>query len=269
MQKKVREFLAAPYGKDDYFGVLQKFLKKRLDKGRSVHTIARLYYNLYPIGETLDNPPIDEVSRDWLKQYVDKQWLEYAPETMRTFIGDVRQFFKWCKKKRHLPKNIAKSIKPVRKRKRRNRRAKAAPEADMQSLMTHLADQLKNDGLVYRGFFKNLQAAESGWTDESIRTLRDLFIITFLYETGVRAGELSTLGTRTMQEATKTLAAAYMITVVGKTDDRDYSFTNHTAELWHIWQQVRPDGGGSMPSLAGAAITNPTASSPTASAKCL
>ena len=88
-----------------------------------------------------------------------------------------------------------------------------------------------------------MQAIQDGWTDESIRALRDLFIITFLYEIGVRAGELSNLGTRAMNEATKTAAAAYAITVIGKTNDRDCSFTNRTAELWRIWQQVRPEGG--------------------------
>ena len=203
MQKKVREFLAHPYPDKSYFGVLQKFLKKRHKKGCSEKTINRLYYNLYPIGTKANNTLVSELSRSWLKKFVDEQWLNYAPDTMRTKIGDIRQFFKWCKKKGHHSKNIAKPIKPARHRKRRHRRAKAAPEADIQRLMQHLAMELKKANLVYRDVFKNLAAAENGWTDEAVRILRDLFIITFFYETGVRAGELSKLGSRTMAEITK------------------------------------------------------------------
>jgi integrase len=35
-------------------------------------------------------------------------------------------------------------------------------------------------------------------------------------------------------------ASAYMITAVGKTDDCDYFFTERTAELWRMWNAVRP-----------------------------
>ena len=73
MQKKVREFITHPYPKDSYFDVLQTFLKKRHAKGLSEHTIARLYYNLYPIGKKLDNSPVNELTYSWLKQYVNQQ----------------------------------------------------------------------------------------------------------------------------------------------------------------------------------------------------
>ncbi|MEM7113065.1 MAG: site-specific integrase [Chloroflexota bacterium] len=70
--------------------------------------------------------------------------------------------------------------------------------------------------------------------------LRDIFIITFLYETGARAGELSSLGTEIMNKTTKCRQKTYWLTVYGKTDDRDLSFTERTAELWRAWQTVRP-----------------------------
>ncbi|RMG74902.1 MAG: hypothetical protein D6711_07810 [Chloroflexi bacterium] len=257
MQKKVKTFLEHPYPKESYFGILQKFLKKRLAKGISEYTICRLYYNLYPIGEKLGDNPITDLNRKWLKEYVKLRWLTYSPDTMRTCIGDIRQFFKWCKKKGYHPKNIAKSIKPTRTRKNRKKRSKAAPEAHIHKIMSHLANKLQQNNLIYRDIFHNLQASPSGWTDKAIRDLRDLFIITFLYETGARAGEISNLGAKAMNEATKTPAAAYTITVIGKTNDRDYSFTNRTAELWKIWEQIRPAGANEYAVIGWAANHQP------------
>lgn len=239
--RKVEEFLAMEYPKGAYWTILQTYIRKRRGRGLSEHTLARIYYNLHPLGQALDNPPLTDLSAAVLRSYLDGLWLRYAPDTMRTIIGDVRMFFKWAKKKGH-SKNIAKHIKPVRQNPRRRRRARAAPEVDVQRVMEFLAGQLKDGDLVYRDLFRVLQPAETGWGDGAVRALRDLLILTFLYETGARVGELSRLGSQAMDEVTSRRAAVYLVTVTGKTNDRDRYFTERTAELWRIWQRVRPAG---------------------------
>ena len=234
---KLERFMTGIYPAGSYFAVLQLFLQKK-QKRVSQFTVARLYFNLQPIGEELNNPDIEQISREWLDDYIERCWLGYAPETMRTMIGDVRQFFRWCKKKKYT-KNIAQGVKPVKRRQRRNRRVRPAPEADIKKLIEFLAKPLKQEVLLYRDVFQVLQPA-AGWPDEAVRVLRDLLIVVFLYETGARVGELAKLGARVMDEATKRPRESYLITVIGKTDDRDRLFTERTAELWRVWQQVRP-----------------------------
>lgn len=240
---KFQKFLAGSYTTKSYYATLQTFLKKQQRKGKSIHTIERMFYNLHPIGEKLNNPQLNQITRNQLRAYIDNSWLHLARDTMRTRIGDVRQFFKWCKKKRLHKQNIASKIKPVKQKfRRRRRRLKAAPERDLKQIMKHLAGQLKNNGLIYQGLFKELCIAEEKiWSKQEIMTLRDLFAVTFLYETGARAGELAELGSKAMNRATSQRSCAYTITVVGKEEDVEYYFTQRTAEFWHIWQQIRPN----------------------------
>lgn len=235
---KLDKFLCSQFPKGSYNHALKKFLKKRSAK-ISPHTIARLYYNLHPIGQATDNPQIDTLTADWLITYIDQLWLKYAPDTMRTTIADIRLFFKWCKKKKHHSKNITKRIRPIRRR--RSRRKKAAPEESIQQLIQHLSAQLTRHNLIYRNVFNDIDIADpADWPPAMQRTLRDLFIITFLYETGARVGELCKLGSKALNDSTRHPATAYQITLIGKTNDRDYFFTEKTAELWRMWQQVRP-----------------------------
>jgi integrase len=152
---KIDNFLEGNYPPGSYNYVLKKFLKKR--RGNvSEASIDRLYYSLHPIGREWERP-FKELNCLWLKIYVDELWLRYARDSMRTIIGDIRQFFRWCKKKGHLSRNIAKSIKPVRRR--RSRHTKAATESDVKEIIKNLADQLKASGLVYCDLFSIPQAA--------------------------------------------------------------------------------------------------------------
>ena len=235
--KNYARFITTRHHKGSYNHILTKFLRNRRKKANSERTIERLYYSLHPIGIAANNPQLTAVSNQFLIQFTNTCWLTHAPETMRTRIADTRQFFRWCKKRGYTKRNIAKAIKPVRQNHRRNQRNKAVPEQNAIALMEHLANQL--NGRLYRDIFRNLQT-ERQWSSSDVRTLRDLFILTFLYETGARAGELVTLGSRAMDTATKQPAHSYAITMNGKTNDRDRYFTNHTAELWHIWQHIRP-----------------------------
>lgn len=236
---KIKTYLQTSYPAGTYHHTLQKFLYKQRQKGLTTHTVSRLYYTLHPIGNKLNNPAIRQITRHQLKNHVAQCWLHYAPDTMRTIIGDMRHFFKWCKRKGHTPKNLAKKLKPIRRRPGRGQK-RAAPEKNIHALMRNLANQLTP--LIYRDLFRTLQPAPAGWDYYTRQTLRDLLILVFLYETGARVGELVTLGAKAINNATKTSRAAYQITVVGKTNDRNRYFTERTAELWRIWQQIRPAG---------------------------
>jgi len=238
--KQVRLFMASQPPPGSLHAILKTFLLTKHRKGLSVHTVNRYYYSIHPIAEAHEGGSVSDITAAWLKGYIDGCWLRYAPESVRSIITDVRHFFRWCKKKGHHKKNIAKRIKPAKKRPRRHRRTKAAPEAGIIAVMRHLAGQLIERGLIYRDIFRRLALGDGEWDYPDILCLRDLFILTFLYETGARGGELAALGSQAMCAAVDKPASVYMVTVIGKTDDSDYYFTSATADLWHIWQQVRP-----------------------------
>jgi len=104
-----------------------------------------------------------------------------------------------------------------------------------------LANQLKSADLVYRDIFGILQTSETDWTYQMKKVLRDLLIVLFLYETGARAGELANLGSKKVNETVKERGDVYLITVEGKTREREHYFTKYTAELWRLWCKIRPD----------------------------
>jgi integrase len=237
--RKINEFLSSEYTEGSFYAVLKKWLLRKYKGGISPHTLARIYYNLQPIGRELDNPPLADLSREWLASYVKKCWLTLAPETMRTKVGDLREFFRWCRKKRLTKTNLAKAIAPVKQKASRYRRARSAEESEIKTTIAYLVEEL--DGLVCRDSYGELYTADFPWTYYQQQALRDLFILVFLYETGCRVGELANLGSAAIAAAIKSRTAAYTITVLGKTEDRDYYFTTHTAELWQCWQEVRPD----------------------------
>lgn len=240
MDKRVHKFLLEAHPKGTYHHVLQVFLQRQIGKGLSPATIARLFYNLHRLGQQLPRPQIHTITRTWLRAYVKECWLTYAPDTMRTKIGDIRQFFKWAKKNGFAPKNLAKPIKPVKVKRRRRRKSKAPQEGNIYALMRETAVPLVENGLLFRNFFGGLETETEDWPYSAVHQLRDLFIMVFIYETGCRAGELCALGSKTMNDATAERNPIYMITSIGKTDDQDYYFTQATADLWHIWQKVRP-----------------------------
>lgn len=253
MNKCVQQFLLETFQEGSYYGVLKTFLLKQEEKGLSSATINRLYYSLHPIGTQLHNPPITELNKQWLKSYTRQLWQTYASESVRTYIGDIKQFCKWCKKKGHLRKNIAKRLK---KPKRRQQRGKiyAAPETDVFKLMAYLVEELKT--AVYRDVFGLLQIEQREWLDREVKLLRDLFIVTFLYETGARVGELANLSSSQMNKATTTPAPTYTIIMVGKTEDVTRRFTQRSAELWRIWEQIRPSIEGKS-AIIGWSNANP------------
>lgn len=238
MSKKLDLFMGTRYPVDSFHSTLQTFLTKKRKGGISEFTVQRYFFNLFPMGEELGNPAIKTVKRDFVKQYVDRLWARYARDTVRTAVGDIRHFFLWCKKKKRTKKNLAKHIKPVARKVHIVRRSKAVPEADILTVLAHLTEQLGEK--VYRDLFGVLTLTDEALTNTELTALRDLFALTFLYETGARVGELSKLGTAVMNKATRVPATVYYVTVSGKVGAPDRYFTERTAEVWRLFSQVKP-----------------------------
>lgn len=235
MKPRIQAFLNKDYEAESYFYALQQFLIKR-HKKISPHSLDHLYNSLVSLGEFLNNPPLATITKQDLKRYTKQLWRKYAPGTIKPIIGDIKQLFNWCKKKELLIKNPAKQLRKPRPRPAED---KAAPEDMVTQVLNHLVSKLS--GLVYRDIFGNLVAKPSEqWSQADKLLIRDLFILVFLYETGARAKEVAELGSAVMERVCKTPKDVYRVTSTGKTEDRDMRFTNATAELWHIWQQVRP-----------------------------
>lgn len=108
----------------------------------------------------------------------------------------------------------------------------------MLGLISYLGYEV--EPLLYRDVFGNLQIIQDGWTYKMRKGLHDLTAMMLLYETGCRAGELCNISNRQMSRTIQQAASAYPLTVYGKENDRTYRFTNATAELCRLWQQLRP-----------------------------
>lgn len=233
---KLVVFLSANLPAGSFHAALQLFLGSRRKRGISEYSVIHLFNSLWPLGDWLDNGPVTAVTPRLLKNYHEALFLRYAPGTVRPVVGDIRQFFAWCKKRRLIEQNPAKRLAKPRPRRGRD---KSAPETAVSGVITHLAGKLSH--LVYRDLFGTLQAEPPDkWGDVDRLTLRDLFVVVFLYETGGRAKELAQLGSRTIERECRAVKAAYVVTSTGKTNDRDLRFTEVTAELWRVWVAVRP-----------------------------
>ncbi len=233
---EIKEFLTTRQTSGTFNDALKIFLSKRHKKGLSDYSVIHLYNSLHPMGQELKNPPLATLAPQTVRAYVDTLWLRYAPGTMRPIIGDMKQFFGWCKKKGYTGKNLGSRLTKPRPRRATS---KAAREADVAAVINHLVGLLRHH--VYRDVFGNLvHDPAPAWGEAERLAIRDLFVVVFLYETGGRARELTTLGTKVMERTCQTSKAAYTVTSIGKTNDRDLRFTNSTAELWRIWSAVRP-----------------------------
>ncbi|MEM7113066.1 MAG: hypothetical protein AAF614_11585 [Chloroflexota bacterium] len=160
---KIETFLETSYPPSSYYAVLRKFLRKK-QKSLSTSSVERLYYSLHPVGcgmANRTNPQISTLTKADLEDHIVRLKLKKSVATVETVIGDLRHFFKWCKKRR-LCKNIAKTIKPMRRKKRISQRARAT-EATIKHLLQHLAAQLKHR--MSRNIFTALDVAlTEQWT---------------------------------------------------------------------------------------------------------
>lgn len=205
----------------------------------SPYSVAHLRSSLTGLCRSLGDPPVAAVTYAELRAYIDGLYLRYKPGTIKPVVGDIRQFFRWAKKRRHIERNPAKRLKPPRRRV--DGESRAAPENDVRRVLDYLAGRLAR--VVWRDLFGNLCAmSPDGWTYDERQTARDLFILSFLYETGGRAGELWRLGVVAMEFAITAPGPVYCVTSTGKTGDTVLRFTGATAELWSVWYGVHPGG---------------------------
>ncbi len=209
----------------------------------SPYSVTHLRASLEPMARALGDPLPASVTYAALCLYVDALRLRYKPGTLRPTVGDLRQFWRWAKKRGLVERNPAKRLRgPSRRVVAAAAEPKAAPEDAARAVLAYLAGRLSR--VVWRDLFGNLCAAPGDkWTDDDRRLARDLFVLAFLYETGARAGELWRLGRRAMVEATTAPGPVYRVVSSGKTGEAVLRFTTASAELWSVWECVRPAGG--------------------------
>jgi len=230
----------------------------------SPYSVTHLRGSLSRLAVALSNPPLSSITYDILRGYVDGLYLRYKPGTVKPVIGDIRQFFRWSKKRKLLDRNPAKRLKmPSRRAVVESSDSKSADEGDVRRVLDYLAVRLAR--VVWRDLFGNLTAAPVGeWSYHERQTARDLFILSFLYETGARAGEIWRLGAQAMESAVAGPGPVYRVTSTGKTGVASLRFTVATAELWTVWNSVRPVSDyaivGWQPGGLPAPMTTPTIS---------
>lgn len=208
----------------------------------SPYSVAHLRASLEPMARALGDAPVDGVTYGDLRAYADGLRLRYKPGTLRPLVGDIRQFWRWAKRRKYVSRNPAKRLRgPSRRVVDEAATPKATPEDDARRVIDYLAGRLSR--VVWRDLFGNLCAAPMGeWGDDDRRLARDLFIVTFLYETGARAGELWRLGRRAMVESIAGPGPVYRVASSGKTGEVVLRFTTAAAELWSVWEIVHPGG---------------------------
>jgi len=241
MDRQLRVFLANPQ-KTPHLITVKKYLEFKLYiMGLSPHTVTRMLYNLR-------NLPLPEdffsATPSIIKDYIEACWRRYSAETMRTKIGDIRQFCAWLKENELTHTDLAINIKRIKKRPRRQHKKKKLDQVDKNTLIliNVLAKQLKKNNIIFKNIFGQPEINKTPNATQ-ILMIRDLFILMFLYETGARVGELCKLGTKTINDAINAQQQVYLLTMFGKTEDRDRFFTQPTADIWRIWNSARPDKG--------------------------
>lgn len=208
----------------------------------SPYSVAHLRSSLAGLGRALGDVPVDSVTYSSLRAYVDGLYLRYRPGTIRPIVGDIRQFFRWARKRKLVAGRPAKRLRgPSRRMVVDAAVPRAAPEADVRQVIDYLASRLAR--VVFRDVFGNLSAAPSDcWAPEDRGAIRDLFVIVYVYETGARVGELRRLSSRAMDAATASPGPVYHVISTGKTGYQTSWFTSATAELWSVWSAARPRG---------------------------
>lgn len=212
---------------------LQRFLQEKAIE-TSAKNCAHLFESLYPLCQALPN--LAEVTFEVLTRKRVELRSRYSNGSIRSKIVDWRTFFRWCKKRKLVKRNPAKRLSLPKVRGTN----KAATDADVQAVMRSLAGRIQHR--VVRNLFGQLEAIRPDlWNSIERHAVRDLFILTFLYESGARGGELANLTVKDMMQALQSDNSGelvYSVEVFGKTDEQTYLFTEKTAEVWRVWRQV-------------------------------
>ena len=251
LQKKAREFLSnEPTPRGTFRHIVYLFVRNRLneyeDGEASINSVSRTCNTLIAATRVVEQIVSAEtkyatIRGRIIKKAIEILWQRYSYNSMRTIIMDLRSFGRWAYQNEHHDMNITRMLKPPKRRVSR-KRARAVPPTDehVHQVMRHLATQLTDRGLLERLEDGTLWHAIDGWRLMDQKALRDLFILTFMYETGIRAGELSRLGSAAVQRTTETAQKTYEMYAFGKTNERKRLFTESSAELWRVWWVIRP-----------------------------
>lgn len=242
---KLANFLLKKKQSSNSLSILQLFLQEKAATTTTANA-EHLFESLYPLLKA--HPNLKSITYNDLQQTRLDMRNQYATGSIRSKLIDYRTFFKWCLMRGYVDHNVAKGLTLPRVRPR----DRAADDHDVQAVLRHLAKKL--DNVVIRNFFGRLEIiAGAKWNKWQQHAARDLFMLTFIYETGARAGEVANLLTadinKALQQPRGPDGRVFAVELFGKTDERVRAFTTATAELWLIWQQVRPKKGAKNSAL--------------------
>ena len=242
-----QEFLLGQYDTGSVLGAVREFIHGLARSGKARKTLRHHLDSLQPLGKHLKDTPLASVTSEQIRIYGDILALRYATGGRKSIIGDIRQFFRYCHTERLTDTFLAKDLKkPTTNRKRSRKRARAllkksAPEAESKHVLRSLSARLKEKGLIFRNVFKQLDYAPAEqWKYGDLKILRDLFIILFIYESGARIGGVSTLSRREMVTETGEKQDLYTVETFEKQRWEERDFTEATAEIFRVWDAVRP-----------------------------
>lgn len=232
MYKNVQKFLRNAPPSGDLFTAVHRFLGERLPEV-SQASLIHLYRTLEPHAQSL-KVSLADVTPALVAAYVAGLQVDYSPGTVRPIVGDLKQFYKWAYEEGLTTTDCGRRLKKPQPVKEKHH----AEEGDMVGLIKYLSASLSP--LLYRDLFGILCGNDDGWLYEDYKTLHDLTAVSFLYETGCRAGELCNLSAHHMSKAVQKKAESHTVTCYGKTNNRNYHFTETTAELYRLWAGKRP-----------------------------
>lgn len=167
----------------------------------SPHTVRKYQGNLHQMADALPTTQVEKITYHQLKDYLCS--LEVSAKTRRDKIGAIKRFFEYCVRASHIDKDPA-SLLPIPKYKRK------PPDFLRTEFLQKLLDAAAKP---------KLERAQDRWY-----AVRNVAVLTFIIETGVRASEACALRRDDVH-----LSAGYATIRSGKGDRyRHVTFSEHT-----------------------------------------
>lgn len=110
MVSKIYSFLDHDYERGTLHFAMQKFLSS-LEGNVSDASLIHLYRSLIALGDSMGNINVNDVDRRRLERYVEGLRGRYAAGTLRSVVGDIRQFFGWCANNGHIDRDVSSRLK--------------------------------------------------------------------------------------------------------------------------------------------------------------
>ncbi len=212
-------------GNGPVIDALQPALDAYIRRGVSKKTVRNDIDRLGPFCQHLANKRLAEVTAGDVDEWVEKLAVRLAFASVESHKQSLKAFFNWCVAR----DDVALGRSPAEHlhvRRRRSARNKAANEADVLQVIEGLTDQV---------------------VEGEPKVIRDLLAFRLAYDSGNRLSELATLSTRDVAIALRRplLSSNGIVVYVaqsqgGKTGAVSIRFTEYTASVYHLWQEVRP-----------------------------